>query len=122
MAVMERALIAIAALSLYIWGWRTCGFRKATLWACLTVISIYPFAFTGMLLPSIFDIFGVHEVSMRVRMAGGVMAIVAAMIAAKYLGWGKVLGWAFSAAMVVSAFVIMGFLFFVLLAVAAGGH
>jgi len=108
---MTHPLIVIAALWLYVWGWRKHGFRKATFWACMIVMMIFPFAFTGLLLPSIFRLFGVHELSMSVRIMVGVGALAGAMIAARYVGWGKVLAGIFTGAMVVSAVVMMGFFF-----------
>jgi hypothetical protein len=111
---MTRPLVVIAAIWLFIWVWRKYGSRQASLWACLILMSIYPFAFTGMLLPSIFGLLGLPEISVPVRIAAGIVAIVGAMIAAKHVGWGNVLGWAFSAAMVVSFVVIMGFLLFMM--------
>jgi hypothetical protein len=107
---MTHPLIVIVALWLFLWGWRKHGLRNASLWACLIVMMIYPFAFTGMLLPSIFRIFGVNQISMPVRIAAGVVAIVGVMIAARYVGWGKTMAGIFMAAMVVSYVVIMGFL------------
>jgi len=111
---MTHPLIVIASLWLFMWGWHKHGFRKTTLCACLIVMSIFPFAFAGMLLPSIFGFFGVPEISMPVRIAAGVVAIVGAMIAAKYLGCGKVLAGIFMAAMAVSTVAIIGLLFLML--------
>lgn len=118
---MTRALVTIAALWLYGWCWRKHGWRTATLGACMIVMMIYPFAYTGMILPPLLRLFGLHAPAMSVQIVAGVMAIVGAMIAAKYRGWGKVLGGIFMAVLVVSSFVILGLLL-VLVLVAAGGH
>lgn len=119
---MTHPLVTIAGLCLYLWGWNKFGFRKATLWACLIVMSIYPLAFTGMLLPPIFRFLGVPEPTVPVRIAVGVVVIGTAMIAAKHLGWGKVLAGTFQVAMVVSAYVILGFLLLVTFAAVVAGH
>jgi hypothetical protein len=109
-----RHLIEIATVWLYLWGWRKHGFRKTNFWACAIIISIYPFAFTGMLLPSVFGFFGIRQISTPVQIAAGVVAMTGAMIAAKYVGWTKVLAGLFMGAMIVSSVVIIGFLFLVM--------
>jgi hypothetical protein len=118
---MMPALVVIAALWLFVWGWCKYGVRRVIFWSCLIGISVFPLSFTGMILAPVFDALGVQAPSMPVQMAIAVGAVFVAMMSTKYIGLGRVLGGVFKGALVVASLVILGFILCVVAFGLAGG-
>jgi hypothetical protein len=105
------ALIGIAAICMFVLACRKVGFQKAVFCACLLTGVIPCFAYAGLILAPFLDSLGVQLPSMPVQIIAAAVIIAGAIRAAKQVGWNKVLGWAFSMAVALSAVVIIGFLF-----------